>query len=95
LFLKYFRFFRNAKAAGVDQLVPENIYNMDETCVAWNSGRLKVIVGKGQKYARMLRAASKSSATVAFTITAAGEMLAPFIVHKVRFFFNFSKTLLC
>jgi hypothetical protein len=78
-----FRFFANVLKYNVGDLPPQNIYNMDETCMAWNSGRQKVLVKKGQKYANILRSASKSSATVAFTITAAGEMLPTFIVHKV------------
>jgi hypothetical protein len=50
----------------------------------WAATRERLIVARGQRWARQDRANSKSAATVAFTISADGILLPPYVVFKVR-----------
>jgi hypothetical protein len=78
------RYFENLEKAGIRDIPPENICNMDETCMNWAASRERLIVARGQRWARQDRANSKSAATIAFTITADGQLLPPFVIFKVR-----------
>jgi hypothetical protein len=71
------------KAAGVEEMYPEQIYNMDETHLSWGVGVRRVIARRGKKYARSVLANSKSGCTVAFTVRADGKLLPPFLIYKV------------
>jgi hypothetical protein len=76
------RYFQNLAEAGVADIEPENILNMDETCVVWMGPEEYVICPRSKKYARKLRVQTKSSVTVAFTIAANGDMLPGYVVFK-------------
>jgi hypothetical protein len=84
-----YRYFDNLDAAGIAVMPPENIINMDETCMNWAAARERLIIRRGQRWARQDKACSHSAATVAFTISADGLMLPPFIIFKVRFYLQY------
>lgn len=50
--------------------------------MAWASGKEEIIVPRGQKMAKKISAESRSAVTAAFTISADGDLLSPFIVYK-------------
>lgn len=63
--------------------VPEtHIWNFDETNITDNPGQAKVIVKKGCKYPEKIRNASKTSISLMFAGSAAGELLPPYVVYK-------------
>lgn len=69
--------------AGLHEMSAKNIINMDETSIVWDAGRQKVIIPRGQRSAKLIRAGGKSSCTVSFTMSADGDLLPPFVIFKV------------
>ena len=61
---------------------PENIFNFDETAMVDDPGKVKVFVGKKQKYVYRRVNFSKQSFTVLFCGSASGTLLPPFVVYK-------------
>ena len=74
-------FIRNFQKSseGVD---PANMFNYDETCMRDDPGAKKSIFKKGAKYCEKVSNSSKSSTSVMFCGSAAGEMVPPMIVYK-------------
>ncbi len=71
---------------------PEDIINMDETCIVWSGQRMKVLAQRGQKYVKRVMADTKSGVTTVFTISAGGEMLPLYVIFKVRKILNLKIT---
>lgn len=63
---------------------PTNIWNFDETNLSDDPGKKKVIVKKGSKYPELIRNASKTSISVMFSGSAAGELLPPYVVYRAN-----------
>jgi len=61
---------------------PENIYNYDETNLTDDPLNKRVVIKRGTKYPERVMNSSKSSTSVMFCGTAAGELLAPYVVYK-------------
>jgi len=68
-------------AAGVP---PENIFNYDESCLRDDPGSKKCIFKRGTKYCEKVMNHSKSSTSIMFAGSAAGEFLEPFVVFKAK-----------
>lgn len=73
----------------IDNLGPElkdipetNIWNFDETNLTNDPEKKKVLVKKGCKYPEAVRNASKTSISVMFAGSAAGELLPPYVVYR-------------
>jgi len=75
---KYF----NNLADSVKDVVPANIINYDETNLADDPGRKKVILRRGTKYPERIMNQSKSATSVMYAGTADGTMLPPYVVYK-------------
>lgn len=85
MYLFFVRYFDRLWKLGLHQINPKNIFNMDETAMCWDEGNEKVICSKGQSRCHLMRTNSRSSATVAFTISADGDLLPPFVIFKVPY----------
>lgn len=66
----------------VKDVPPENIWNCDESNLTDNPGQKKVITKRGCKYPEKIRNSSKSSISLMFAGSAAGEILPPFVVYR-------------
>lgn len=67
------------------QGVPEeNVLNYDETNLSDDPGQRKCIFRRGTKYPERVMNTSKSATSVMFSITANGEVLAPYVVYKAE-----------
>lgn len=66
----------------IKDVPPENIWNLDETNLADDPSKRKVICRRGTKYPEKLCNFSKSSTSVMICGSAAGEILPPFVVYK-------------
>ena len=65
-----------------DGIPPENIFNYDETNLQDNPGKEKAIFRRGVKYAEKVNDNTKTSISVMFCGSAAGDMLPPYIVYQ-------------
>lgn len=74
--------------AGVGELPPDNLFNMDETFMQWCGKAKRIVVRRGQKHCKVEGPSSKSGCTVAFTIRGSGHLEPPYIIMKVRKKFN-------
>ncbi|CAK1581938.1 unnamed protein product [Parnassius mnemosyne] len=59
-----------------------NVINYDETNLADDPGRKKIIARKGTKYPERVMNHSKSAVSVMFSCTAEGDLLPPYVVYK-------------
>lgn len=75
------KYFDNLKLS-LENVPPENIYNYDETNLSDDSGRKKVVAKRGQKYGDRIINHTKSSTSIMFCGSAAGELLPPYVVYK-------------
>ena len=63
---------------------PTHILNYDETNLTNDPGNANVIVDRGEKHPRRAIAHSRTGISVMFTGTAAGKILAPYVVYKAK-----------
>lgn len=68
----------------IDGIPPERVYNYDETCLSDDPGKKKVVCKRGSKYIESIANYSKSSTSVMFCGSAAGELLPPYTVYKAE-----------
>ena len=61
---------------------PENIWNYDESNLTDDPGRKRVIIKCGSKYPERIMNSTKTSISVTFCGSAAGESLPPYVVYK-------------
>lgn len=59
-----------------------NVINYDETNLADDPGRKKIITKRGTKYPERVMNHSKSSVSIMMSCTADGELLPPYVVYK-------------
>ena len=69
-------------ADSIKDVVPANITNYDETNLADDPGRKKVILRRGTKYPERVMNQSKSATSVMYAGTADGTMLPRYVVYK-------------
>lgn len=62
----------------------QKIYNYDETCMADDPGRKKIICRRGSKYPERIMNSTKSNISVMFCGNANGESVAPYIIYKAE-----------
>lgn len=74
-------FFDNFEKSA-EGVLPCNMWNYDETNLRDDPGKFKAIFRRGVKYAEQVRDHSKSSTSVMFCGSAAGELLPPYVVYK-------------
>lgn len=72
----------------VNGIPPENIWNYDESNLTDNPGQKKVITKRGCKYPERICNASKSSISLMYAGSAAGELLPPYVVYKSAHMWN-------
>jgi len=68
----------------IGDVLPENIYNYDETNLTDNPGQKKVIVKRGSKYPERICNTSKVSISLMMCGNAAGQLLPPYVVYKAK-----------
>ncbi|KAL0818779.1 hypothetical protein ABMA28_008106 [Loxostege sticticalis] len=61
-----------------------NIINYDETNLADDPGRRKILTKKGTKYPERIMNHSKSNVSIMIAGTAAGDLLPPYVVYKAQ-----------
>ena len=76
-------FFDNVTETLTD-VPPSNIMNYDETNLADDPGRAKVIVKKGSKHPERIMNSSKSSVSVMYDACADGDVMPPYVVYKAQ-----------
>lgn len=62
--------------------------NYDETNFTDDPGQERVLVRRGTKHAERIGDSSKTSTSVMFTISGAGEVSSPFIVYKAKYVYD-------
>ena len=67
-----------------DTIAPENIVNYDETNLTDDSGKKWVLVRRGRRQVENVKDSSKTSISVMWVGTAAGQMLPPCVVYKSK-----------
>jgi hypothetical protein len=70
------------KVGEEDEIKPEHIFNYDETNLTDDPGSKISIFRRGIKYPERIRDFSKSSTSIMFCGSAAGELLPPYVVYK-------------
>ena len=73
---------KTLQEAGIEELIPDNIYNYDETNFTNDPGKAPVIVRRGRKRVENCQEVSKQSFSVMWCGSASGELLPPMIVYK-------------
>ncbi|CAH2016663.1 unnamed protein product [Acanthoscelides obtectus] len=68
----------------VRDVLPENIWNFDETNLSDDPGQKKIITKRVAKYLELIRNTSKSSTSIMFAGNAVGELLPPYVVYKSK-----------
>ena len=68
----------------LEDIPPQNIINYDETNLSDDPGRKKVAIKRGTKYPERIMNSSKSSRSIMFAGTAAGELLPAYVVCKAE-----------
>lgn len=71
-------------ARNLKDVPPENILNYDETNLTDDPGRSKCIFKRGTKYPERIMNSTKTSISVMFAGTAAGEIFPPYVVYKAE-----------
>lgn len=66
----------------MENVVPENVYNFDETNLTDDPGSKRCVVKRGTKYPAVIRNTSKTSISIMMAGNAVGELLPPFVVYK-------------
>lgn len=66
----------------------DNIINYDETSLADDPGRKKIITKRGTKYPERVMNHSKAAVSIMMACTAAGEMIPPYVVYKAQNLFD-------
>nr|CAH7719078.1 unnamed protein product [Callosobruchus chinensis] len=69
---------------GVKDVLPDKIYNYDETCMSDDPRRKKVICRRGCKYPERIMNSTKSNISVMFCGNANGNSLPPYIIYKAE-----------
>lgn len=75
------KFFENIKAT-LKNACPNNIFNFDETNFSDDPGAKKVVVLRGCKRVERIMEHYKMAVSLMFCISAAGDILPPFVVYK-------------
>ncbi|CAI6374178.1 unnamed protein product [Macrosiphum euphorbiae] len=65
-------------------VLPENVYNYDETNLTDNPGQKKVLVKRGSKYPERICNTSKVAISLMMCGNAKGEILPPYVVYKAK-----------
>ena len=73
---------------------PENMWNYHESNLRDDPGSKKCLFKKGTKYCEMVQNTSKQATSIMMCGSAAGEMLPPMVIYKVKSGLNFFKNLL-
>jgi len=74
-------YFNNLEKS-LDNVLPENIINYDETNLSDDPGRVKIITKRGCKYLERVMNSSKASTSIMFACTGTGELLPTYTVYK-------------
>lgn len=74
-------FFANLQET-IKDIPPSHILNYDETNLSDNPGNAKCIFRRGTKYPERVVNSSKSSVSIMFTVSAAGDCLPTYVVYK-------------
>ena len=72
----------NNLAKVIEGIPAENIWNYDESNLTDNPGLKKVLTKRGTKYPERICNTSKSSISLMYCGSAAGEILPPYVVYK-------------
>ena len=80
---EYFKHLEETLKDG-QQIPPQNIFNYDETNLCDDPGTKKCIFKRGVKYAERIKDSSKSSISVMFCGSAAGQMIPSYVVYKAE-----------
>lgn len=72
----------------LQNVVPQNVFNYDETNVSDDPGKIKALFRKGVKYPERVINHSKSSTTVMICGSASGVLLPPYIIYKGEHLWN-------
>ena len=81
---KYFDNLENT----LEDIPAKNILNYDETNLSDDPGKNKCIFRRGVKYPERVMNSTKSSTSVMFASTGAGELLPPYVVYKATHLMN-------
>lgn len=85
-------FYHNLRETLLDEnkvpIVPERIFNYDETNLSDNPGTRKFIFKRGAKYPERIRDSTNSSTSIMFCGSAAGQMLPAYVVYKAEQMWN-------
>jgi hypothetical protein len=81
-------FFDNFQKSA-EGLRPENMWNFDEANLRDNPSSKKCLFKKGTKYCKMVQNTSKQATSIMICGSAAGEMLPPMVIYKVKSVLNF------
>ena len=73
---------KTLQEAGTEELIPENIYNCDETNFTNDPGKTPLIVRRDRKRMENCQEVSKQSFSVMWCGSASGELLPPMIVYR-------------
>ena len=68
----------------LENIVPENIYNYDETNLVDDPGKKKILAKRGCKYPESIKNSSKASLSIMMCGNAAGEMCPPYVNYKAE-----------
>ena len=73
---------KTLQEAGIEELIPENNYNYDETNFTNDPGKTPVIVRKGPKRVENCQEVSKQSFSVMWCGLTSGELIPSMVVYK-------------
>lgn len=80
-------YFDNLKKE-LDGVVDTNIVNFDETNLADEPGRYKIIAKRGSKYPERVMNSSKSATSIMFAAAADGHLLPTYVVYRAKHLYN-------
>ena len=72
----------------IEGIDPNNIINYDETNLANDPGRKKIITKRGCKYPERIINFSKSAISVMFAASGSGKLLPCYVVHKAKHLYS-------
>nr|CAI5829161.1 unnamed protein product [Callosobruchus analis] len=76
-------FFRHLEIE-IKDVLPESIYNYDETNLVDDPGKNKIITKRGCKYPEAIKNSTKAAVSIMVSGNAAGELLPPYVNYKAE-----------
>ena len=73
---------KTLQEAGIEELIPQNIYNYNEWNFTNDPGKTPVIIRRGQKRVENCQEVSKQSFSVMWCGSASGKLLLPMVIYK-------------